>query len=140
MSLIKDDTRKRARVSQGHLVLDAITNGVSLTEIAKSKNLSIKRVERLLRDEQQKRWTAATQDYARLQIARVETIAEFLTEKAKNGGLPTFDRLQKALDRLDRYHGFTKLAPLPKAPREDVRARLIAKLKQASRARRAPNE
>jgi hypothetical protein len=81
-----------------------------------------------------KRWIAPTKDYARLQIARLETIAFVLKDKAKEGDLPTIDRLLKVLDRLDRYHGFNKLAAFSTPSREDVRAKLIAKINQAVRA------
>jgi len=132
MAPVEEPVRKRTRVSRGPAVLAAMISGVNLTEIAKSEDLSPTRVERLLRDELHKRWIAPAQDYARLQIARLEAIAVLLKEKAKEGDLPTIDRLLKVLDRLDRYHGFTKLAALS-ASREDVRARLIAKLAQAAR-------
>jgi hypothetical protein len=108
-------------------------NGVALGDIAKTHELTPKRVEKLLRDELRKRWIAPAQDYARLQIARLETIALQLKEKCGDGDLPAIDRLLKVLDRLDRYHGFTKLAALATAPREDVRAQLLKKLEQAAR-------
>jgi hypothetical protein len=57
-----------------------------------------------------------------------------LKEKAKEGHLPTIDRLLKVLDRLDRYHGFNKLAALSTLSHEDVRAKLIARVEQAARA------
>jgi hypothetical protein len=125
--------RKTARVSQGPAVLAAMINGVALGEIAKIHELTPKRVEKLLRDELRKRWIAPAQDYARLQVARLEPIAGQLKEKCATGDLPSIDRLLKVLDRLDRYHGFTKLAALSNAPREDVRAQLLKKLEQAAR-------
>ena len=121
-------TRKRARVSRGPAVLAALINGVALEEIAKTESLTLKRVERMLRDELRKRWVAPAQEYARLQIARLESIASPLKDKAKSGDLPTIDRLLKVMDRLDRYHGFTKLAALSSHSREDVRTKLVAKL------------
>jgi hypothetical protein len=124
--------RKRARPSQGPAVLAAMISGVALGEIAKTHELTLKRVEKLLRDELRKRWIAPAQDYARLQIARLEAIAVQLKEKCGNGDLPAIDRLLKVLDRLDRYHGFNKLAALATAPREDVRAQLMKKIEQAT--------
>jgi hypothetical protein len=129
----KAPARKPARVSRGPVILAAMINGVSLNEIAKTEDLSAKRVEKLLRDELRKRWIAPAQDYARLQIARLEALAVQLKEKSKNGNLPTIDRLLKVMDRLDRYHGFTKLAVLSTASREDVRDKLIVKMQQAGR-------
>jgi hypothetical protein len=125
--------RKRASASHGPAVLAAMISGVPLGEIAKTYELTPKRIEKLLRDELRKRWIAPAQDYARLQIARLEAIAVQLKEKCRNGDLPAIDRLLKVLDRLDRYHGFNKLAALATAPREDVRAQLLKKLDDAGR-------
>lgn len=133
MASVEGPVRKRARDSRGPAVLAAMIHGASLTEIAKSEHLNPKKVEQLIRSELRKRWIAPAQDYARLQIARLEAIAAQLKEKSKGGDLPTIDRLLKVLDRLDRYHGFTKLAALSTSAREDVRAKLIAKMEQAAR-------
>ena len=133
MESVERPARKGARVSRGPAVLAAMINGVSLTDIATSENMNPKRVEKTLRDELRKRWIAPAQDYARLQIARLEAIANQLKEKSKNGDLPTIDRLLKVMDRLDRYHGFTKLAALSTSSREDVREQLIVKLEQGAR-------
>jgi hypothetical protein len=130
MASVERPARSRVR---GPAVLAAMINGQSLTEIASSEALTLKRAEKLLRDELRKRWIAPAQDYARLQIARLEAIATQLKEKSKNGDLPTIDRLLKVLDRLDRYHGFTKLAALSPSSREDVREKLIRKLEQGAR-------
>jgi hypothetical protein len=133
MAPVEEPARKRARVSRGPAVLAAMIGGEPLGKIAESENLSPKRVEKLVRDELRKRWIAPGQDYARLQIARLEAIAAILKEKAKKGHVPTIDRLLRVLDRLDRYHGFNKFAALATASREDVRPKLIAKLRQAAR-------
>lgn len=139
MAPLEERARKRARVSRGPAVLAAMINGVALAEIAQTEQMNLKRVEKLLRDELRKRWIAPAQDYARLQIARLESLATQLKEKSRDGDLPTIDRLLKVMDRLDRYHGFTKLAALSSHAREDMRAQLIKKLEQASRpAERAP--
>ncbi len=133
MASVEEPARKRARVCRGPAVLAAMIQGASLTEIAETEHLKPKKVEELLRRELRKRWIAPAQDYARLQIARLEAIAAQLKDKTKSGNLPTIDRLLKVLDRLDRYHGFTKLVALSPSSGEDVRERLIVKLDQASR-------
>jgi hypothetical protein len=107
-------------------------HGASLSEIAETEALKPEKVERLIRNELRKRWTAPAQDYARLQIARLEAIASQLKTKSQGGDLPAIDRLLKVLDRLDRYHGFTKLAAPSTSSGEDVRAKLIVKMEQAA--------
>jgi len=134
MASVEEPARKRGRIPRGPAVVAAMISGVSLGEIARSEKISTKRAEKLLRDELHKRWIAPARDYTRLQIARLECIALLLKEKAKEGHLPTIDRLLKVLDRLDRYHGFNKLAALSTLSHEDVRAKLIARVEQAARA------
>jgi hypothetical protein len=132
MTSAERPVRKRGRAVRGPAVLAAMISGVSLGEIAVLEKISLKRVEKLLHDELHKRWIAPARDYARLQIARLEFIASLLKEKAKDGDLPTIDRLLKVLDRLDRYHGFNKLAALSGHSGEDVRLKLITRIHQAA--------
>jgi len=127
-----ESARKRVRVSKGPAVLSALLSGAALGDIAAAEHMSVAKVQKLLRDELRKRWIAPAQDYARLQIARLETIAQSLKERAKGGDLPTIDRLLKVMDRLDRYHGFNKFAALSAAAREDVRAQLAMRLDRAA--------
>jgi len=124
--------RKRARASQGPALLAKLLSGVALEDIAKTEGIPKRSVERLVRNELRKRWIAPAQDFARMQIARLEIIAVSLKSKAIKGDLPTIDRLLKVLDRLDRYHGFNKFAALTSALREDVRPQLTLRLTQAS--------
>src|ERR1700691_4500951 len=97
MAPVEEPARKRARVSRGPAVLAAMIGGASLEQIAEIEDLDRKRVEKMLRDELRKRWIAPAQDYARLQIARLEAIASQLKEKSKGGDLPSIDRLLKVL-------------------------------------------
>ncbi len=120
--------RKRARASQGPAVLAALLSGVTLEVIAETEGISRKSAERLVRNELRRRWIAPAQDYARLQIARLELIAVSLKDNAIQGDLPTIDRLLKILDRLDRYHGFNKFAALTSASVEDMRPRFLVKM------------
>jgi hypothetical protein len=131
MSLVEAPVRKRARVSRGPAALAALIDGASLIEIANMQGTTPKKVEQTIRRELRKRWIAPIQDYARLQIARLEAIAGKLKEKAKEGHLPTIDRLLKVMDRLDRYHGFTKLMALATGSDEEARKKLVIKMTQA---------
>ena len=55
-------------------------------------------------------------------------MAATLAPLAAAGETAAIDRALKILDRLDRYHGFSKLAPVIDPPHEGGRARLLAKL------------
>ena len=102
--------------------------GEAVDAIAEKEGLTRRRVETLLRDELRRRWIAPAEDYARLQIARLDAIAAKLTPKAEKGELPAIDRVLKILDRLDRYHGFSKLTAANIETHDGGRERLLAKL------------
>lgn len=124
--------RSRARTPapqrRGPQILLALVSGQSVEAIADAEGLTRKRVEKLLRDELRRRWIAPAEDYARLQIARLEAMAARLAPLAEDGELPAIDRMLKILDRLDRYHGFSKSVPAAGEPDEGARERLLAKL------------
>jgi hypothetical protein len=120
--------RKAAPARRGPKIVAALVSGQSVEAIAEAERLSRKRVEALLRDELRRRWVAPAADHARLQIVRLEAMAATLAPSAEAGELPAIDRVLKILDRLDRYHGFSKLAPASAEPDEGGRERLLAKL------------
>ncbi len=103
--------RKPAPARRGPKILVALVAGESVDAIADKEGLSRKRIETILRDELRRRWVAPIEDYARLQIVRLEAMSAKLAAKAERGDLPAIDRMLKILDRLDRYHGFTRLTP-----------------------------
>ena len=118
--------RKAAPARRGPKILAALVSGRSVDAIAERERLSRKRVEAMLRDELRRRWVAPAADYARLQIVRLQAMSpEPAARRARR--LPAIDRMLKILDRLDRYHGFAKLARRSSAD-EDGRARLLTKL------------
>ncbi len=117
-----------APARRGAKVVAARIAGQTIAAIADSQGLTPKRVETLLHDELRRRGVAPAADYARLQIARLEDLAARLAPLATAGDTAAIDRTLKILDRLDRYHGFNKLAPAIDPPHEGGRARLLAKL------------
>jgi hypothetical protein len=106
--------------------------GASVEKIAEKEAISPKRVEKLLRDELHKRWVAPAQDYARIQVARLDTILAKLTAKAEKGDIAAIDRILRVLDRLDRYHGFGKLTPVVRVYDDESRKRLFERLDRAA--------
>jgi hypothetical protein len=119
---------RRGPKIRGPKILVALVAGESVDAIAEKEGLSRKRVETMLRDELRRRWVAPAEDYARLQIARLEAMSARLAASAEAGDLPAVDRMLKILDRLDRYHGFTRLTPTPSNYDEGARERLLTKL------------
>ena len=120
--------RKAAPARRGREILAALVAGEGVDAIAAKQGLSRKRVETMLRDELRRRWAPPAEDYARLQIARLEAMSATLATSAESGDLPAIDRMLKILDRLDRYHGFGKAAAARVEPDEGARERLLAKL------------
>jgi len=121
----------RARMTarrRGQTILDALISGRTLEAIADAERLTVRRVERLVHDALGRRPVAAADDYARLQIVRLEAMAGALAPRAADGEPPAIDRLLKILDRLDRYHGFASFAAPAVEPDEGGRERLLAKL------------
>ena len=82
----------------------------------------------MLRQELRSRWVAPAEEFARLQIARLERMIAKLVDRLQNGDLKAIDRALKIVDRLDRYHGFTKAKRLPEQYGEEDRARLLKKI------------
>jgi hypothetical protein len=132
--------RKPARVKRGPRILAALMMGANVDEIAGTERLSRKRVEILLRKELQRRWVAPARDYARLQIARLEKTSANLLAKAEAGDLPSLDRLLRIMDRLDRYHGFSRQTPPITDEYAGMRERLMAKINAAAARLQPPPE
>jgi hypothetical protein len=120
--------RTAAPARRGEKIVAALVTGQSVEAIAESERLTRKRVETLLRDELRRRRVAPPADHARLQMVRLETMAATLAPSAAAGETAAIDRVLKILDRLDHYHGFSKLAPTIDPPHEGGRERLLAKL------------
>jgi len=130
MPLAEQPRRGRtiAVAKRGPGILAALSMGASIEEIAATERMSPKRVEKLLREELQRCWVAPAQDYARLQIFRLQKVSKELIVKAKEGHLPSVDRYLRVLDRLDRYHGFSKLTPVMTNEYAGMHERLMAKI------------
>jgi hypothetical protein len=64
----------------------------------------------------------------KLQIARLETMIVKLIDRVEAGEPEAIDRLLKIVDRLDRYHGFSRASRAVESYDETERARLMKKL------------
>ena len=121
---------KRSRVTRAQRVLASLIAGAGVDEIGATERLTRKRTENILRQELRNRWVAPAEDFARLQIARLEQMILKLLERLQNGDLKAIDRALKIVDRLDRYHGFTKAQRIPEQYDEEDRARLLKKVNE----------
>ena len=121
---------KRSRVTRAQRVLASLIAGAGVDEIAATERLTPKRTESILRQELRNRWVAPAEDFARLQIARLEQMILKLLERLQSGDLKAIDRALKIVDRLDRYHGFTKAKRIPEQYGDEERARLLKKVNE----------
>ena len=131
MPLAAQPSRAR-KPARGPHILAALLAGKNLDEIAKEQQLPRKRVEKALRDELQRRWAPAAEDYARLQIARLERMSAKLAAKAEDGDPRAIDRLLRVADRQDRYHGFSKFMPAASHNYEGAHERLLTMINRAA--------
>ena len=125
-------TRAPSRAPRGPKILAALLAGASLEAIAEAEKLKTKNVESLLRKELERRWIAPSQAYARLQIARLDSLCAKLSVKAEQGDLGAIDRILRILDRLDRYHGFTRVINAQARYDPRARDRLMARINRAA--------
>jgi len=109
-------------------ILAAVFGGLCLDVIADDENLPAGDVERAVQDELGRRWVAPPVSFAKIQIARLESLLVDLTDRLASGDLTALDRALKVIDRLDRYHGFERGNAAVRSYGEDHRERLLAKL------------
>ena len=121
---------KRGQSTRAQRVLASLIAGAGVDEIAATERLTPKRTESILRQELRNRWVAPAEDFARLQIARLEQMILKLLERLQSGDLKAIDRALKIVDRLDRYHGFTKAKRIPEQYGGEERARLLKKVNE----------
>jgi len=119
---------KRARPSRAKRILASLIAGAAVDEIRAAERLTRRRTESILRQGLRNRWAAPAEDFARLQIARLEQMLIKLLDRLQNGDLKAIDRAVKIVDRLDRYHGFSKAKRFPEPYGDEDRARLMKKI------------
>ena len=105
---------KRSGPTRARRVLASLIAGAGVDEISAAEQLTRKRTESMLRQELRNRWMAPAEEFARLQIARLEQMILRLLDGIQDGELKAIDRALKIVDRLDRYHGFTKAKAPPR--------------------------
>ncbi len=121
---------KRSRTTRAQRILASLIAGAGVDEIGAAERLTRKRTESILRQELRNRWVAPADDFAKLQIAKLEQMILKLLDRLQEGDLRTIDRALKIVDRLDRYHGFTKATRIPEPYGEEDRAQLLKKVNE----------
>ena len=109
-------------------ILGIIRNGARYDEIAGAEGITRERVRQIVLDSL-RRDDFEKEDHRRVQAARLEPALRLALDAVEEGRLEGVDRLIRVLAAQDKY-----LAQTPNAyDREDVRERLLQKLRQAAR-------
>jgi len=129
-----------ARPSLARRIIDALIRGAGLDAIGAEEKVSDKTVKTIVQEEFDRRWTPPAADFAKLQVARLEHLALKLARGIEQGEFKALDRMLKIIDRLDRYHGFTRGTPAAEPYGEDERERLIEKINAIADRRADPRD
>jgi hypothetical protein len=120
------------RAPRAKRILTALIGGEGLEAIVAREKLAAKRIVAIVREELGRRWVPPSADFAKLQIARLQELGRQLVGRVNDGELEALDRALKILDRLDRYHGFSRASPALEPYGEEERERLLNKLNAAA--------
>ena len=127
--------RALASAQRGARLLAQLALGVSIDAIAEKENLTRRETEKILRKQFDNFPIHAAEDFAKLQIRRLESAVGKRSSSPEAREIGATAVLLKVFDRLDRYHGFGNGASAPMAPSEEVKRRIMDKLnKIAARA------
>jgi hypothetical protein len=95
------------------------------------REISRRRIEDLLHEHLRRLWVAPAEEFARLQIARLDAMILKLIGRIQDGDLEAMDRTLMIINSLDRLPGFIK-ARRDEPYTEEARARLLQKLYDAA--------
>lgn len=109
-------------------LLAAVVEGAELEAVAAQERLPASETQTILREELGRRWIAPMEDFAKIQIARLHNLCLHVMDRVDGGELAAVDRALKIIDRLDRYHGFSRASPAIEPYGDEERAKLKDKL------------
>ena len=131
--------RERARASQalGARILEKIALGAALDTVAEQENLTPREADKLLRAQLGKGFEPEVEEFARLQIVRLEAMIARLSGEPSPAAIQSAAVMLKVIERLDRYHGYGAGAAAPVEPTEVVKRQIIDKLNRMAAQRLA---
>ena len=128
MTETPDAASADAELPRNRRIFSLFLRGLGLDAIAAEVKAPVKIVQAIVQEQLDRRWIPRVADFAKLQIARLERLAQGLADAAERAESKAVDRMLKIIDRLDRYHGFTRASPAADPYDEDARARLLEKI------------
>jgi hypothetical protein len=127
MSDANPSTSSRRSATRPRRALALPVAGAGVDEIGAKRKISRNRIEDMLRDELRRLWVAPVEEFARLQIARLDAMILKLVGRVQDGDLEAIDRALMIINSLDRLPGFAKVR-CAEPYSEEARARLLQKL------------
>ncbi len=115
---------RRARlVERRETYFDLLMSGYSVPQIAKATAMSVTAVRRAIAQALAERRLDAPEDYARLQVARLNKALLCADMALEEGDVKAIPQFVKVVAELDRYHGLAR----PAQPGRPARPRRIAR-------------
>ena len=108
---------RRATAERKLRILERLTAGVSVAHIARTEDLTIRRVRQIIAEMLTKREVDPPAGFVQLQIARLSDAMTVAHTMMMEGDLQAMDRVIKLAGELDRYHGYgrAEIASAPQA-------------------------
>jgi hypothetical protein len=97
---------RRATAERKLRILERLTAGAAVAEIAGAEGLTIRRVRQIIAKALASREVDAAAGFAQLQLARLGDATRIAYAQMINGDLQALDRFVGLVAELDRYHGF----------------------------------
>ena len=119
-------------------ILERLTTGASVANIARMEKLTIRRVRQIVAEMLAKREVDPPAGFVQLQIARLSDAMVVAHTMMMEGDLKAMDRLIKLTGELDRYHGFGR--PQVEAAPESAPPQIAARPRELLLAKPAPDE
>jgi hypothetical protein len=120
-------SRREAPTCPRHAPAAPVTDA-SADQIRGAEKRRRRRVEDMLRDELRRRWVAPAEEFARLQIARLDGMILKLIGRIEDGDLEAIDCALTIVESLDRHPKFPKPQAAAGRYTDEERERLIRKL------------
>ena len=111
---------RRATAERKLRILERLTAGVSVLHIARTEDLTIRRVRQIIAEMLTKREVDPPAGFVQLQIARLGDAMQVAHTMMMECDLKAMDRVIRLAGELDRYHGYGRAeiaaAPAPASP------------------------
>ena len=104
--------RRARRVERRETYFDLLMSGYSVPQIAEATGVSVSAVRRAVAQALADRRLDTEEDYARLQVARLNKALRCADMALEEGDVKAIPHFVKVVAELDRYHGLARPTPL----------------------------